>query len=263
MGRSTPASVVCQICGDKSYGRHYGLWTCDGCACFFKRTIRRKINYRCISGDNKCPVDKTRRNWCPACRLKKCFEMQMNKDAVQKERGPRTKKMTQKLYKTDNESTNQKIDLVVYTMKSVLNNAVIVFLTTEQKKNLMARLWPIFTLAILPHTKSKIEIKTVEVNNLISDFSQKVGKVDEEETRLLCSWLLCNLGGEISIIDFAPSLLDTYTSWLRKHCDSNYPDENDRADRIIDYGKALLGFNGYTSFIAEFSFLHHDKSSLL
>ncbi|CAD5220875.1 unnamed protein product [Bursaphelenchus xylophilus] len=248
MGRSTPASVVCQICGDKSYGRHYGLWTCDGCACFFKRTIRRKINYRCISGDNKCPVDKTRRNWCPACRLKKCFEMQMNKD---------------------------EIDLVVYTMKSVLNNAVIVFLTTEQKKNLMARLWPIFTLAILPHTKSKIEIKTVEVsnknvivisfkvNNLISDFSQKVGKVDEEETRLLCSWLLCNLGGEISIIDFAPSLLDTYTSWLRKHCDSNYPDENDRADRIIDYGKALLGFNGYTSFIAEFSFLHHDKSSLL
>ncbi|XP_076751242.1 photoreceptor-specific nuclear receptor [Xylocopa sonorina] len=101
-GSKPPRSLglICVVCGDTSSGKHYGILACNGCSGFFKRSVRRKLIYRCQAGTGRCIVDKAHRNQCQACRLKKCMQMGMNKDehvsstswmlyAVQNERQPR------------------------------------------------------------------------------------------------------------------------------------------------------------------------------
>lgn len=57
-----------------------------GCSGFFKRSIHKNREYVCKATSElrgKCPIDKTHRNQCRACRLQKCFQVNMNKDGNQ------------------------------------------------------------------------------------------------------------------------------------------------------------------------------------
>lgn len=85
-GKDAP-NVECVVCGDKSSGKHYGQFTCEGCKSFFKRSVRRNLSYSC-RGNRNCPVDQHHRNQCQYCRLKKCLKMGMRREAVQRGRVP-------------------------------------------------------------------------------------------------------------------------------------------------------------------------------
>lgn len=76
---------LCAICEDRASGKHYGVYSCEGCKGFFKRTVRKDLTYVCRD-EKRCIVDKRQRNRCQYCRYQKCLEMGMKREAVQEER---------------------------------------------------------------------------------------------------------------------------------------------------------------------------------
>uniref|UniRef100_A0A095BTI7 Nuclear receptor subfamily 2 group E member 1 n=1 Tax=Schistosoma haematobium TaxID=6185 RepID=A0A095BTI7_SCHHA len=102
-------NIPCGVCGDRSTGKHYGVYSCDGCSGFFKRSIHKNRSYTCKASGNlkgKCTIDRHHRNHCRACRLNKCFLAQMNEESVQHERGPRKPNNTNN--HSNNHSNNNK-----------------------------------------------------------------------------------------------------------------------------------------------------------
>ncbi|XP_012548317.1 protein ultraspiracle homolog isoform X2 [Bombyx mandarina] len=76
---------LCSICGDRASGKHYGVYSCEGCKGFFKRTVRKDLTYACRE-DKNCIIDKRQRNRCQYCRYQKCLACGMKREAVQEER---------------------------------------------------------------------------------------------------------------------------------------------------------------------------------
>ncbi|EFN76894.1 Retinoic acid receptor RXR-alpha-A [Harpegnathos saltator] len=65
---------LCSICGDRASGKHYGVYSCEGCKGFFKRTVRKDLSYACRE-EKSCIIDKRQRNRCQYCRYQKCLTM--------------------------------------------------------------------------------------------------------------------------------------------------------------------------------------------
>ncbi len=79
--KQQPQHIECVVCGDKSSGKHYGQFTCEGCKSFFKRSVRRNLSYTCRANRN-CPIDQHHRNQCQYCRLKKCLKVGMRREGI-------------------------------------------------------------------------------------------------------------------------------------------------------------------------------------
>ncbi|XP_067848212.1 estrogen receptor beta-like [Heptranchias perlo] len=75
----------CAVCNDFASGYHYGVWSCEGCKAFFKRSIQGHNAYICPA-TNQCTIDKNRRKSCQACRLRKCYEVGMMRSDTRRDR---------------------------------------------------------------------------------------------------------------------------------------------------------------------------------
>lgn len=78
----------CRVCGKKSTGIHFGVYSCEACKTFFRRSFLRSTPYKCDKGGD-CLINAEKQNGsrpCPACRLVKCLDLGMSKDGVKQGR---------------------------------------------------------------------------------------------------------------------------------------------------------------------------------
>ncbi|XP_066277508.1 nuclear receptor subfamily 1 group D member 1-like [Branchiostoma lanceolatum] len=71
----------CVVCGDKASGFHYGVYSCEGCKGFFRRSVNRGYVKACRWG-NTCSMDLHSRRRCPDCRLRSCKAAGMRPDCL-------------------------------------------------------------------------------------------------------------------------------------------------------------------------------------
>ncbi|KAI6648659.1 Nuclear hormone receptor [Oopsacas minuta] len=80
-------SHICSVCEEESipgssFRMHYNVYCCEACKCFFRRSIQLNKIFSC-KFFHKCIVShKVSRQFCKACRLRKCIQVGMKKDAV-------------------------------------------------------------------------------------------------------------------------------------------------------------------------------------
>lgn len=88
MSSKSGGKALCIVCGDESSGFHYGVDSCEGCKGFFRRCITQGMNHKCAN-EEKCEITPFTRNSCQYCRLKKCFEVGMSREASRLGRRPK------------------------------------------------------------------------------------------------------------------------------------------------------------------------------
>ncbi|XP_070566431.1 probable nuclear hormone receptor HR3 [Ptychodera flava] len=102
------SNSLCQVCGDKSSGFHYGVLACEGCKGFFRRSSKSGKEYSCRHGNGQCMIGRVNRNRCQFCRYKKCLEVGMSREAVRVGRVP-TSRPSRPKPKTEKSPTNGEI----------------------------------------------------------------------------------------------------------------------------------------------------------
>ncbi|XP_056010283.1 ecdysone-inducible protein E75-like isoform X2 [Ostrea edulis] len=90
--QSVDGHILCKICGDKASGFHYGVFSCEGCKGFFRRTVRQKLVYKPCENPNGCLIMRISRNRCQYCRMQRCILAGMSHEAVRLGRCPKKDK---------------------------------------------------------------------------------------------------------------------------------------------------------------------------
>ncbi|CAH2252801.1 estrogen receptor alpha [Pelobates cultripes] len=221
----------CAVCSDYASGYHYGVWSCEGCKAFFKRSIQGHNDYMCPA-TNQCTIDKNRRKSCQACRLRKCYEVGMMKGGIRKDRrGGRlmkSKRQKEEEQKTEVDTTEIRTASIWVnpTVKSMKLNPVL-SMTAEQLISALMEAEPPIVYSEHDSSKPLCEASMMTLLTNLADkelvhminWAKKVpGFVDltlHDQVHLLeCAWLEILMVGLIwrsvehpGKLSFAPNLL--------------------------------------------------------
>ncbi|KAL3857129.1 hypothetical protein ACJMK2_011824 [Sinanodonta woodiana] len=81
LSHSTLKLPPCRVCGGKASGFHFGVSSCEACKEFFRRYLQNKKDIYNCTKNGLCPITNKSRGNCSGCRLQKCLEVGMSKDA--------------------------------------------------------------------------------------------------------------------------------------------------------------------------------------
>lgn len=165
--------VPCKVCGDRASGYHYGVTSCEGCKGFFRRSIQKQIEYRCVR-DGKCLVIRLNRNRCQYCRFKKCLAVGMSRDSVRFGRVPkRSKSMDEHLVSSSDSILEQSAleskqleiyDVILSVSQAHLANCG---LTDDKLKSLERKHATLMTKIEIPNTLVQFTDEELEAQRLL------------------------------------------------------------------------------------------------
>lgn len=112
--------ILCRICGDRSSGFHYGVFSCEGCKGFFRRTVRQKVEYKPCENPKGCLIMRISRNRCQYCRLQKCLQAGMSHEAVRLGRCPKKDRPSKSSFMYMPQNDTLDLDRQVRTEQMVL-----------------------------------------------------------------------------------------------------------------------------------------------
>ncbi|CAG2113271.1 unnamed protein product [Medioppia subpectinata] len=145
---------LCLVCGDRAHGVHYYALTCQGCSGFFRQTIRKKLVYECIYGNN-CEIDMYMRTKCRFCRFKKCLDVGMCWECVGNKRKGAVKRIDPNVKQPSTDPQKAAIDLLVYIQDEFDSpsetdiNKVTVFAMKDSQSNGMTQYKYVIGMTVL------------------------------------------------------------------------------------------------------------------